>query len=119
MVSVPLAKVGFFPLDDQLGLVAGSLSPSSQEQLVHLATWMPFGRATQMLTSFTGIQISEATARRHTYQIGEASQTVQNAQESKKTQSACEGKGQDKLIVSPDGAMVPLVGGLWAEVKTV
>jgi hypothetical protein len=117
MESVPLVKVGFFPLDEQLGLVAGSLSPRSQEQLVHLATWMPFERAVQMLKRFTGVQISEATARRRTYQIGQATQEVQNAQTSAGVASSAESQG--KLIVSPDGAMVPLLHGQWAEVKTV
>jgi hypothetical protein len=114
MESVPRVKVGFFPLDEQLELVAGSLSPRSQEQLVHLATWMPFERAVQMLKRFTGVQISEATARRHTYQVGQAAQEIQNAQT-----STGPAEGQNKLIVSPDGAMVPLLHGQWAEVKTV
>jgi hypothetical protein len=119
MESVPRVKVGFFPLDEQLGLVAGSLSPSSQEQLVHLATWMPFERAVQMLKRFTGIQISEATARRHTYHVGQTALAVQNAQASTDAGVAPGVKGQEKLIVSPDGAMVPLLHGQWAEVKTV
>src|SRR6516162_1955102 len=106
MESVPRVKVGFFPLDEQLELVAGSLSPRSQEQLVHLATWMPFERAVQMLKRFTGVQISEATARRHTYQVGQAAQEIQNAQT-----STGPAEGQNKLIVSPDGAMVPLLHG--------
>ena len=50
--------------------------------------------------------------------MGKAVLTVQNA-------SAQPGSGEqkdqnkDKVIISPDGAMVPLVGGKWAEVKTV
>lgn len=119
MESVPRVKVGFFPLDEQLGLVAGSLSPRSQEQLVHLAVWMPFERAVQMLKRFTGVQISEATARRHTYQVGQIAQEVQNTQASADAGVAPCAKGQEKLIVSPDGAMVPLLHGQWAEVKTV
>lgn len=118
MESVPRVKVGFFPLDEQLGLVTGSLSPRSQEQLVHLAVWMPFERAVQMLKRLTGIQISEATARRHTYQVGQAALEVENAQASAGV-ALTHTEGQDKLIVSPDGAMVPLLHGQWAEVKTV
>jgi hypothetical protein len=116
MESVRPAKAGFFPLDEQLGLRPGSLTPRSQEQLVHLASWMPFRRAVKMLGRLTGVQISEASARRHTYQLGKAVLSVQNAPacaEPTKRQRA------DKLIISPDGAMVPLVGGQWAEVKTV
>lgn len=116
MESAPPAKVGFFPLDEQLELQPGSLSPHSQEQLVHLAIWMPFRRAVQMLGRLTGVQISEATARRQTYQIGRVVLDVQNAATGVRTS---EGKEHNKLIVSPDGAMIPLVGGQWAEVKTV
>lgn len=120
MAFVPPARVGFFPLDEQLGLVAGLLSPGKQEQLVHLATWMPFERAVQMFKRFTGVQISEATARRHTYHMGKAALAVQNAQaESPSPALTSAPDPQEKLIVSPDGAMVPLVGGQWAEVKTV
>jgi hypothetical protein len=112
-------KVGFFPLDEQLGLVAGSLSPSSQEQLVHLAVWMPFERAVQMFKRFTGVQISEATARRHTYQVGQTAEAVQDAQARADRDGVPCAKDEEKLIVSPDGAMVPLLHGQWAEVKTV
>jgi hypothetical protein len=116
MESAPPAKVGFFPLDEQLELQPGSLSPRSQEQLVYLAIGMPFRRAVQMLERLTGVQISEATTRRQTSQMGEAVLRVQNAQAH---EEAGERKAQDQLIISPDGAMVPLVGGQWAEVKSV
>jgi len=107
--------VGFFPLDEQLGLVAGSLSPSIQDHVVHVATWMPFGRAVQMLQRYTGVQMSEATVRRHTYEVGKAAMAVQTTQESQPS----EAEPTSKLIVSPDGAMVSLLKGVWAEVKTV
>jgi hypothetical protein len=114
MESAPRAKVGFFPLDEQLALEPGSLSPRSQEQLVHLAIWMPFRRAVQMLGRLTGVQISEGTARRQTYQIGGAVLRVPNTSAHSEA-----GEHQGQMIISPDGAMVPLVGGQWAEVKTV
>jgi YgiT-type zinc finger domain-containing protein len=34
--TCPACGAGFFPLDEQLGLVAGALTPRSQEQLVHV-----------------------------------------------------------------------------------
>ena len=111
--------MGFFPLDEQLGLVAGSLPPSIQEQLVDLAIWMPFERALQRLKRSTGVQISEATARRHTYTIGSAAQAVQNAEASKPPSPSGQAEPTDKMIVSTDGAMVSLLKGVWAEVKTV
>jgi hypothetical protein len=111
--------VGFFPLDDQLGLVAGSLTPCSQDHLVHLAVWMPFEQAVRTLDRLTGVHISEATARRQTYRAGEATLAVQEAPTSDHAPTSAEATPGSKMIVSADGAMVPLVKGVWAEVKTV
>lgn len=40
MASAHSAEQAFFPLDDELELLPGSLTPSLQEDLVHLGTWM-------------------------------------------------------------------------------
>ena len=116
----PVPRVGrvFFPLDEELGLRPGSLTPKHQDHLAHLSTWMPFARACQMLETLLGIQVSEPTARRGTERAGtllEARQTTQSQQPA--TSSAvtpCE-----KQVVSTDGCYVPLVKGQWAEVRTV
>jgi hypothetical protein len=118
-LSFKEAHISFFFANSSIISLRISWAPRSQEQLVHLAVWMPFERAVQMLKRFTGVQISEATARRHTYQVGQAALAVQNAQASTGASVAACAKGQDKLVVSPDGAMVPLLGGQWGEVKTV
>jgi hypothetical protein len=86
---------------------------------VDLAIWMPFERALQRLKRSTGVQISEATARRHTYTMGSAAQAVQHAQASKPSSPSGQGEVTDRMIVSTDGAMVSLLKGVWAEVKTV
>lgn len=57
---------GFSPLDEELALTAGNLVPSLQDHLTHLASWMPFRRAAQMLERLLGVQVSEATIRRQT-----------------------------------------------------
>jgi hypothetical protein len=57
-VSLP-ANVSCFPLDEQFGLGAGSLS--SHDHLVQLAVWVPFRRVGAMLGRVTGVQVSEAT----------------------------------------------------------
>lgn len=62
------------------------------------------------------MQTSEATARRHTYQMGQAACAVQQSV-SKETRPGA--TVPEKRVVSPDGAMVPLGGGPWAEGKTV
>jgi len=45
MEPVPIAGWVFSPLDEQLDLIAGNLTPTQEEHLVRLATWMPFARA--------------------------------------------------------------------------
>ena len=57
-------------------------------------------RAVQMFTRFTGVQISEATARRHTYHRGQAALAVQNAQASLSPALTDSADPQEQLIVS-------------------
>jgi hypothetical protein len=78
----PVLRVGwvFFPRDEKLALPPGSLVPSQEEHLVHLASWMPFERAGQMLHALTGVHVSEAAVRRHTEQMGQVYEEVQNKQ---------------------------------------
>ena len=119
-MSVPNAVRGFFPLDEELQLVPGSLTPRAQEDLTHLATWMPFARAAQMLKRMQGVEVSEATARRQTENNGAAYVAVQEIEMEHIEQALPEApEGPDKQLLSVDGAMVPLVGGEWAEVKTL
>jgi hypothetical protein len=109
---------GFFPLDEELALLSGNISPHSQDHLIRLAVWMPFARAAEMLAALTGVQVSEATIRRQTYTAGMAYQAVQTAQAGRPE----EPEGPEPvgaLVLSTDGAMVPLVHGQWAEVKTL
>jgi hypothetical protein len=119
MESAQAVEAGFFPLDEQLDLVAGQLSPRSQEHLVHLAVWMPFERAVQMLRELTGVQVSEATARRSSYQAGQAVAAIEAAQACSPAPEAGSATRHSKQIISVDGAMVSLLKGQWAEVKTV
>ncbi len=109
---------GFFPLDEELGLLPGSLSPQSQDHLTRLAAWMPFDRAAEMVAALTGVQVSEATIRRQTYLAGTAYEAVQETQATATEEPVCPTLA-DKLVLSVDGAMVPLVHGQWAEVKTL
>ena len=71
MQSAPSAKRGFSPLDDELQLLPGQLTPALQESLVRLGTWMPFARAAKELGFFTHVSVTEATARRETEAAGE------------------------------------------------
>jgi hypothetical protein len=110
----------FFPLDEELDLLPGALTPSLQEDVVRLSTWMPFARAAQELARLRGVRVAEATARSRTEAAGAAYVAVQTAQVAAIERAAPDPPaGPERQFLSVDGAMVPLVGGRWAEVKTL
>jgi Uncharacterised protein family (UPF0236) len=110
----------FFPLDEELGLLPGNLAPRQHEHLVHLASWMPFAWAVQMLEHLLGVQVSEETVRRLTEQAGAQVEAVQTAQAKEPLQEEPqEQTSSTHLAISADGACVPLLHGEWAEVRTV
>ncbi len=111
---------GFFPLDEELELLPGSLSPWGYEGLARLGTWMPFGRAAELLAAFTGMTVSEDVARSRTEAAGAAQVALQTADVERLEREAPPAPlGPDKQYLSADGAFIPLVGGAWAEVKSV
>jgi hypothetical protein len=120
MGPAPAVGQGFFPLDEELGLQPGlSLTPRQQDHLVHLSSWMPFERAAQMMACLLGVQVSEATTRRHSEQAGALALAVQTEQAQGKAEVISSSAKAPRLAVSADGAYVPLVKGQWAEVRTV
>lgn len=100
--SVPPVGRAFSPLDEHLALLPGALTPWLHERLVRLGTRMPFAAAATELAAGHHVQVSEATARRATERDAPTSPA-----------------GPERQLLSVDGAMVPLVGGQWAEVKTL
>ena len=118
--SVPPARRVFFPLDDELALLPGRLTPRLSEELVHLATWMPFAQAANHLKRSTRVDLSEPTVRRHTLAAGQAYVAFQTAQAEAILQTCPPSPhAPERVIVSVDGAMVPLRHAEWAEVKTL
>src|SRR5437660_3500794 len=118
----PARPVGsaFFPLDEQLGLLTGGVTPRAEETLVRLASWMPFEAAQELLHDLLGVQVSKATARRATVASGEAALAVCEQEEERLKQEAPPASsGADKQALSGDGAFVHLVGGEWVEVKSL
>ena len=109
------------PLDEELGLLPGALTPSLYESAVRLGAWVPFPQATPLLAHFTHSTVSEPTVRRKTEQAGAAAVAVQRAEVARLARDApAPPAGPALQQVSVDGAMVPLVGkGAWAEVKTL
>ncbi len=110
----------FFPLDEELGLLSGGLTPRGEETLVRLASWMPFEPARELLEELVGVQVSKATARRATLATGTAALAVWEAEVERLKQEVPQAPAAvDKQAMSGDGAYVLLVGGEWVEVKTL
>jgi hypothetical protein len=110
----------FFPLDDELELLPGTLTPSLQEDLVHLGTWLPFGQAAKQLRRFRQTDVSRPTAERVTEAAGAAYVAWQTAEVARiERELPVPAAGPAQLFMSVDGALIPIVGGEWAEVKTL
>src|SRR5436305_10504048 len=120
MAPAPRVGEAFFPLDEQLGLLAGGLTPRAEETLVRLATWMPYAQAQELLSDLVGIGVSKATARRATLDSGQAALARDEVEEERLKREVPQApEGADKQQLSADGAMIHLVGGEWVEVKTL
>ena len=103
-----------------MGLLPGVLTPRLQECAARLGTWLPFRPAAALLAEFTGTRVDEATVRRRAEAAGAAYVAVQAAEVAALEAAAPPAPpGPALQLVSVDGAMVPLVGGAWAEVKTL
>ena len=75
------AGPGFSPLDEELGLLPGNLTPRLQEALVRLSTHIPsFAKAARELTWFTGAQVHPDTARVRTEAAGAVLVAYETAQ---------------------------------------
>lgn len=121
MENVQSVELDFFPLDEELELLPGSLTPQAHECLVRWGARLPsFKQAIQELSLSLKVKVSEATGRRWTEAAGAAYEVVQQ-QEVERIERTLPlpPPGANKLQVSADGTMVPLVGGDWVEVKTV
>lgn len=101
-------------------MLSGCLTPRLQEQLTRLGAWMPFEKAAAMLEAFTRVAVNEDYVRRHTEAAGAAQVALQSeAVEHLEREAPLAPPGPPKQYLSADGAFVPLVGGEWAEAKTL
>ncbi len=120
MPLAPSAGPVFFPLDEELALLPGALTPTLQETLVRLGTRLPFDSVVQELADSKHVTTTEATVRRHTEAAGATYVALQTAEvEAVEHTLPAAVEGAARQLLSADGAMVPLVKGEWAEVKTV
>jgi hypothetical protein len=89
-------------------------------KLTRLSSWMPYESAQELLEDLLGMRVSKATARRATLHTGEAALAVWEEQVERLQQDAPQAPaGAEQQAMSGDGAMVHLLGGEWAEVKTL
>jgi hypothetical protein len=87
---------------------------------VQLGVWMPFGKAAQQLRRFRQTDVSRPTAERVTEAAGAAYVAWQTAEVRRiERELPAPPAGPAQLFMSVDGAHIPLVGGDWAEVKTL
>ena len=87
---------------------------------MRLGAWMPFQQASQMLEDMLGVAVSKAQAVRLAEAAGEAYVAQQTQEADRIEREAPPVKaGSQRLVMSADGAMVPLRGGEWGEVRTL
>jgi hypothetical protein len=112
---------GFSPLDEELGLLSGALTPRLHETLVRLSTTQPsFAKASAELAWHTGTTVHADTARRRTEAAGAVLVAHETAEAARILREHPDSPpGPDTLIFSVDGAMVPVLGGQWKEVRTL
>jgi len=120
MEYAPSVKRGFFPLDEELQLLAGHFTPSVYEGMTRLGIWMPFARAVKEMKYFWRVSVTAPTVGRTTEAAGAAYVAVQTAEvEQLERGLPPPPPGPAKQLLSVDGAYVPLVHKGWAEVKTL
>jgi hypothetical protein len=101
-------------------LPGGALTPWLVESVVRLGACVPFEQVPSLLAHFTGVAVGVETARRLTEAAGTAQVARETAALTHLAQALPEPPaGSPVQQLSVDGAMVPLVGGIWAEVRTL
>jgi hypothetical protein len=118
--SAPPATAAFFPLDEELELGTERFDPWLVESVVLLGTTMPFERVPLVADRLLQVPVGVETARRLTETIGKVRVRLEDAEaERVRATLPMPASGPAVQQLSLDGAMVPLVGGEWAEVKTL
>jgi hypothetical protein len=111
---------GFSPLDEELALLPGALTPPLQAHLCRLGARLSFAEAASELWHLKGVRVSAATARRRTEADGAVYAAVQDATARQVLAAPPPPRpGPAVQQVSVDGAMVGVVDGSWREVRTL
>jgi hypothetical protein len=78
-----------------------------------MSSELPFGRAVKHLERTLGVVVHASTARRQTLAVGQRMLERQN-QQAQPLSTCPEENAAERMAMSSDGSMVPLVGGVWA-----
>jgi hypothetical protein len=121
MVFALPATAGFSPLDDELDLLPGQLTPRLQEGLVRLSAHIPsFAKAATEFAFWTQVEVHRTTASRMSEAAGATAVALQTREAERILRThPLPPRGSDQLVFSVDGAMIPLVHGVWAEARTL
>jgi hypothetical protein len=85
-----------------------------------LGTILPFEQVPEQLAFLTGVSVSRETVRRLTEQAGAAQVAVEHeALQQVPREAELQPTKEEVQQLSADGAMVPLLHGTWAEVRTL
>jgi type II secretory pathway pseudopilin PulG len=103
-----------------LALLPTAYSPFLVEAIVRLGTRLPFAQAADEMTSLFGVSVSPDTVRRLTEEAGAVQLALEQQELARLEHDApLEREGGAVQQMSADGAMVPVVGGSWTEVRTI
>src|SRR5262249_42048358 len=109
---------GVSPLDEALGRGGSRYSPRVRSWLARLGANAPCAEAAALLAELTGSRVSAATVRRQTEALGATAVALAEAEVVRIAQAwPVPPVAPDRLVLSVEGAMVPLRHGEWAEMK--
>ncbi|GAC1528739.1 MAG: hypothetical protein NVS2B16_36360 [Chloroflexota bacterium] len=101
-------------------MLPGHYSPYLMEAITRLGTHLSFGQVPELIAFFCQVPISAETVRRITERAGAVQVAVEDrALVELEVEAPPSPEGPAIQQVSADGAMVPLLQGEWAEVRTL
>src|SRR5260370_35056359 len=122
ITTVPSVNRGLFPLDEQLGLEQGSLSPALAREVVWLSGLVTYGKVNQVLQRVGNYCLPSTTVCEQVQQQGERLLTEQRRQQSQVSLERTQWEqarydSQLRKGVSLDGGMVNIRDEGWKELK--
>ena len=122
ITTVPSVNRGLFPLDEQLGLEQGSLSPALAREVVWLSGLVTYAKVNQVLQRVGNYCLPSTTVWEQVQQQGERLLTEQRRQQSQVSLERTQWEqarydSQLRKSVSLDGGMVNIRDEGWKELK--